>query len=543
MPRKLWLSAGLLAAGAALLATARFAGATPPSAGIFRVGMTGASVQIDPQLSYVTTGWWLEYATAAKLYNWSDRGSKLVPEVASRFVVSNRGKTYTFVLRKGFRFSDGSRVTARNFAYAIDRAANKDLGSPAAPFITQANGTNIVGAANVNAGLATHVSGVSAKGPYRLVIRLTRPDGSFLLKLTMPFFQATSTTLPLTHEVVDAYPSAGPYSFTENRPNERTSIRRNPYYVRGPGRVRPRNLAGVDVQWNLNEQQGFEQVMANQLDEGPLPVAEVQNVAGRFGVNKTRFWTEPGGSCTGALFFNNGRGIFRNNVRLRQAVNWAVDRTDYFRAVGPFSGKPLTHLLPPGFPGSITAKRLQPYAPTSRLAKAHRLAAGHFRSGHIVVLYRGNSPANERQSQLVRRDLIRLGFKPENIDMREVDKGGGPPVPPPADWDLSISTGWCVSDLDPTAFFDLLFEGYTSFHANLAGSEYGKKILAVRKLVGTARLRAFGKLDLEITRDLAPVAPMRTYNSWYLFSDRVDPRSLAFSGVYSDWSIPALALK
>ena len=44
MPRKLWLSAGLLAAGAALLATARFAGATPPSAGIFRVGMTGQSI-------------------------------------------------------------------------------------------------------------------------------------------------------------------------------------------------------------------------------------------------------------------------------------------------------------------------------------------------------------------------------------------------------------------------------------------------------------------------------------------------------------------
>src|SRR5205823_13898558 len=135
MPRKLWLSAGLLAAGAALLATARFAGATPPSAGIFRVGMTGASIQIDPQLSYVTTGWWLEYATAVKLYNWSDRGSKLVPEVASRLVVSNRGKTYTFFLRKGFRFSDGSPVNAKSFKYAFERAANRDLASPAQAFI------------------------------------------------------------------------------------------------------------------------------------------------------------------------------------------------------------------------------------------------------------------------------------------------------------------------------------------------------------------------------------------------------------------------
>jgi hypothetical protein len=38
---------------------------------------------------------------------------------------------------------------------------------------------------------------------------------------------------------------------------------------------------------------------------------------------------------------------------------------------------------------------------------------------------------------------------------------------------------------------------------------------------------------------LAPVAVMRTYNNRYLFSNRVDPHSL----VYSDWSIPALALK
>src|ERR1043166_1683058 len=124
MPRRLWLSAGLLATGAVLLATARLAGAAPRSGGIFRVGMVGASVQIDPQVSYSTTGWWMEYATAAKLYNWSDRGTKLVPEVASRAVISNRGRTYTFFLHKSFRFSDGSPVTVENFSYDIDRVSN-----------------------------------------------------------------------------------------------------------------------------------------------------------------------------------------------------------------------------------------------------------------------------------------------------------------------------------------------------------------------------------------------------------------------------------
>src|SRR5919204_5847072 len=216
MPRRLWLSLALLATGAGLLATARLAGASPPTAGIFRVGMVGASAQIDPQLSYISTGWWLEYATAAKLYNWSDRGTKLVPDVASRVAISKSGRTYTFFLRKGLRFSDGSPVTANNFAYAIDRVANKDLASPGAAFITDPNGTNIVGAQKVNSGQGTHVSGVTSKGN-KLVIRLTKPDGTFMSKITMPFFQATSTKIPLTKEVVtvsgNELPSAGPYYY------------------------------------------------------------------------------------------------------------------------------------------------------------------------------------------------------------------------------------------------------------------------------------------------------------------------------------------
>jgi ABC-type transport system substrate-binding protein len=118
--------------------------------GIWRAGTTGASVQIDPQLGYITTAWWLEYATAAKLYNYPDKagpaGSKLVPEVASRFTVSNGGKRYTFFIRNGFKFSDGTKVTANSFKYAINRTANKDLASPGAQFITDPTGTNIVGA-------------------------------------------------------------------------------------------------------------------------------------------------------------------------------------------------------------------------------------------------------------------------------------------------------------------------------------------------------------------------------------------------------------
>jgi hypothetical protein len=65
----------------------------------------------------------------------------------------------------------------------------------------------------------------------------------------------------------------------------------------------------------------------------------------------------------------------------------------------------------------------------------------------------------------------------------------------------------------------------------------------VAKLTGNARLRAFGRLDLDLTKNLAPAAFMRLYNNRYLFSNRVDPKSLVYNRVYQDWDIPALALK
>ena len=99
-----------------------------------------------------------------------------------------------------------------------------------------------------------------------------------MAKITMPFFQATSTALPLTSEVVTVkgnnLPSAGPYYYSRNDVNQLTSVRRNKYYKSGPGRHRPHNLAGLDVFWNQNEATLFNQVDQNQIDEDPVPSAD-----------------------------------------------------------------------------------------------------------------------------------------------------------------------------------------------------------------------------------------------------------------------------
>ena len=557
MHRRLWLSVAMLVTGASLLVASSFASAAGNSGalkkgGIWRAGTTGASVQIDPQLGYITTAWWLEYATAAKLYNYPDKsgpaGSKLVPEVASKFTVSNGGKRYTFFIRKGFKFSDGTAVTANSFKYAINRTANKELASPGAQFITDPTGTNIVGAKAVNDGNGTNVSGVQVKGN-RLVVNLTRGDGTFLSKITMPFFQATSPKVPLTKEIVNVsgndLPSAGPYYMSRNAPDDLTQLRQNKFYKPGPGRNRPRNLAGLDYKWNLNEQTGFNQVKANQLDEGPLPAAEVQGVASQYGINKTRFWTKSQ-NCTGYLPMNTANNLFKNNLPLRQAMNYAVSRKPFVAQAGPYAGQPWTHLFNPGVPGWRNVSIYK-----QNLTKARSLARGHMKDGKITVYYRSSGTTNPAQALIVKQDLINLGFSNDNIKMKPYSGGdiytamgvrGN-------DADMGVSMGWCSDYPDPYDWINILLYGpsiqaennvnYSYFNS----AKWNARMANAAKLVGPKRLKVYGQLDLDIMNKAAPMAITRTYNNRYFFSNKVNPKGLVYQGIYQDWSIPAMALK
>jgi ABC-type transport system substrate-binding protein len=542
---RLWFSLGLLAVGAAMLAAAQLASAGFGfrQGGIFRAGLSGASVQVDPQLAYTSTAWWLEYATAAKLVNYQDRagqpGTRLVPEVASRYTVSRDGRTWTFLIRKGFRFSDGLPVTAASFKHAIDRVANHDLASPGAQFITDPNGANIVGAREVTGGRSQHVRGVTAKGN-RLIVHLTRRDPAFLSKLAMPFFQATSARLPLSREVTGAYPSAGPYFVSRNDPNVVTQLRRNPYY-RG---ARTHNLRGLDVRWNLDEEAAYQQVRSGGLDEGPLPTAHVREVAKAYGVNRTRFWKKPT-SCLSFLAINDDRPLFRNNVALRRALSWVVNRRAYAGAPGPYALTPWSHLLPPTSPGSVTATKLQPYRGAPDFRKARRLAAGHLRRGRINIGYRSSGTIGAPQARLLRADLVKLGVDPARIRLKPFsgadiyDAMGKRNT----DLDLGVGMGWCAntSPMDPASLVRQALESSSLF--GIDSAKYTRRLQAALKLKGQAQYRALGKLDVDLVKDLAPAVVLGVYNNRYFFSSRVDPRSLVYQNVYADWSIPRLALK
>ena len=160
-----------------------------------------------------------ERATCAPLLGYADapppRGQHLVPEAAAAMpAVSSDRRTYTFVLRKTFRFAPPSNapLDAQTFRYSIERALSPKLGSDA-PGIRVLG--DLVGAQAFHAGRKAHVSGIRVRGD-RISFTLTRPSPDFLERLALPYFCPVPLDTPLLSGGVENFlpPGAGPYSFS-----------------------------------------------------------------------------------------------------------------------------------------------------------------------------------------------------------------------------------------------------------------------------------------------------------------------------------------
>ena len=146
---------------------------------------TGSLAAPDPATLFEDIGFWVEFATCAKLLSHPDasapEGWSLRPEVpASMPDVSADGRTYTFTVRPGYRFSPPSNehVTAETFRHSIERAIGIGGNGRYVLF-------DIVGEAEFLAGDADRITGLRASGD-NLTIELTAPSPDLLERLAVP---------------------------------------------------------------------------------------------------------------------------------------------------------------------------------------------------------------------------------------------------------------------------------------------------------------------------------------------------------------------
>jgi ABC-type oligopeptide transport system substrate-binding subunit len=478
---------------------------------------------VDPALSFTQPGWSLLEATCAKLFTYPDQappaGFRLQPEVAASWKVSDDFRTYTFTLHRGFRFSDGRPVRANAFAHAINRVLHPFVNSPG-----RIHAQDILGAEDVLSGRTKTARGVVARGN-KLVVRFTRAAPDFLARTTLPFFCAVPPELPPSAEGMGAFHSAGPYFIAEYLENERVVIRRNPYY----GGKRRVHLDGFDV----NLRGGSPSDLLRSIDRGEVDWGHMisgvfldptLDLIRKYGVNQSRFFIRPGLGMR-MLAFNSSRPLFKNNPRLRRAVNFAINRQELIATSGgPLVARATDQHLPYGMPGFRDAK-IYPFE--GNLARARELARGHLREGKAVLYTTGANPLPIQAAQLAARQLSQIGLAVEvrqipdhitSINYLETLTARA------ADWDIALVL-WTPNIPDAHAYLNLLLEaqlfgGETlpRLNSRLAAAELGR---AARLPQGRARNRTYGQVDATLARNVAPVAPLNVVHEATLVSDRV----------------------
>jgi len=495
--------------------------------GIVRVETPSDVDTLDPALSYVTSvGWQIEYATCAKLVNYPDEGGaagvRLSPELAEALPrPTGGGRTYTFRIRRGFRFSPPSSepVTARVLKYSIERSLHPRMRSEAARFMS-----DLVGASAYAAGSARQVSGITAAGD-TLTMRLTRPSSNFLYRLALPFFCAVPVGTPIEPEGLRKVPSAGPYYVASHAPGGEVVLRRNPNY-HGP---RPRRPDQVRITLNAGQAATIARVERGEIDYAAFldDPRRARRLESRYGpgsaaarAGRQRYFAHPLLHLN-YLAFNTSRGPFAS-ARLRRAVNYAIDR----RALAPeglFYGLPATptdEYLPPGMPGYRDA-RIYPLTPDLR--KARQLAGTTRRS---VVLYASSGPRHLRVAEIVRANLRRIGIEVQiralgDSLFERLQRRGEP-------FDIAV-LGWQSDYPDPLDFLQQLDGRTIAPDGNLNTAYYddpgyNRTLDAAAGLASPARELALGRLAVDVARTAAPWAAIGNEREHSFFSARIGCR-------------------
>ena len=468
----------------------------------------------------------LMYETCAGLLTYPDlpgaSGERLVPDVAAALpTVSADGRTYTFTISRGFRFSPPSNapVTAATFAHTIDRVVSPNGGYERGFF------GDIVGETAFAAGKAKRLVGVVAHGD-KLMVRLTAPAPDLPARLAMISFCAVPDDTPYAPQT-EPIPSAGPYYIVSSGPAQ-LILKRNPNY----GGHRPRVPREIIYSFGESYANAVNDVVAGRRDyvssvqlalDTNVPSSISASLQRRYGVNSAparagqqRYFVNP--TVTLNFFaLNAGRRLFASTL-VRQAVNYAINRQALVAVAGPYyGGEPISHYLPPGMPGSLPG----PVYPlgTPDLARARALVRGiHARATMLTC----NTLTCVQAGQLVQNELGRIGI---TVDVTSLPIDAmSTRMATSNSWDIGWVT-WSYDFADPSDYISGIFD------PELYGGDLGaygglqrRWITAIQHAftaTGPHRLENYGRLDDALASQAAPIVAWSTQSARDLFAARV----------------------
>ena len=370
----------------------------------------------DPAQNYTLEEWQLLINTHDGLTQFKrvggTEGTKIVPDLATALPTpTDGGKTYVFHIRSGIKFSNGTTMKPSDFVRTFERQFT--VPGPTSFY------SGIVGADKCSTKKCDLSKGVVADdSAMTLTIHLTAPDTEFFDKIALPFAYVVpgNTSFKLTGNNVP--PGTGPYMWQSYNPNKAAVLVRNPYFKLWSKDAQPEGYPDKIIEkYGLPISEEVTQVQNGQADEvfdgDVIPSDRLAELNGaQF---KDQVHVNP---LTADWYFAlNTKTAPFNNLKARQAINFAADRNAYVKiAGGPSLGVPTCQILPPNFPG------YKPYCPYTAgsdhtkwtapdIAKAKQLVQQSGTAGMKVVV---NSATDETSKALALQmvsDLNKIGYK------------------------------------------------------------------------------------------------------------------------------------
>jgi peptide/nickel transport system substrate-binding protein len=212
------------------------------------IGTTDEVNSLDANDAYATHDWEIIKNTGVALMSYTPGTADLVPGAAADFpVVSDEGKTYTFTLRDGIKFADGTPLTADNYVYAWDRFNTLE--------------------GQVSGLVQVYVDSVEAPDAQTVVYKLKNPIGFFpALAATAPFVAVNPNEFPADEIVAfpDKIDGIGPYKMVSHVPGEQMVLAANENYFGSDKAIIP----NVIIKYFADPT-----TMANAVEKGEIDIA------------------------------------------------------------------------------------------------------------------------------------------------------------------------------------------------------------------------------------------------------------------------------
>lgn len=457
--------------------------APPPSGpvigGIYRRAFSDTFLTLDP--AQVADSYSHEVCRQMfdSLIDFDDEG-KVVPGIAERWEISADRLTYTIHLRSDVRFHDrtgpddhptangGRLVNADDVSYTFHRVLDPSARDRRGKIFSVIQGAN-----DYQTGVASSIAGLRVLASTTVEFRLERPFAPFLslLALSNAFLVPREDVEALGPAFASAPVGTGPFRWAGRQGNV-FFLRANLHYFRG----RP-YLDGIQYPIIEDERERFRAFLRGELEQVDVPDPEYKNV--KQNPRLAPYFQEVSRWGVNYLGFNVRKPPF-DNLKVRQAINYAIDREAIVKLILNDRARVARGILPPGIMAHNPQVRGYTYDPAR--ARALLAEAGYpDGKGFPEITLRFNRESiHARTAEFILANLRDIGI---NCNVREADFKDHLRAIESGEASF-FRLGWTVDYPDPD---DFLYSQFHSRNIGTAGNFSGYANPKVDELLERAR--------------------------------------------------------